>query len=87
MTRERDPLGKRALFSDSAAPEPQGRKRGPLDVTVKCAACDTAATLSAPEVVVTRLPVLLWMPWRKHPLLMRCPSCHRLAWHSVTRAG
>ena len=90
--RERDPLGKRALFSDAAgerhAPPETAlptRKPGPLDVSVTCSSCDASATVTAPDAVLRHIPVLAWMPWRKHPLFMRCPSCNRMTWQSVSR--
>jgi hypothetical protein len=96
VSRERDPLGKRALFSgaeekpvvDEPPPQrlPAKRKRGPLDVTVQCSACDTKTTLAAPEILLSHIPVLAWMPWRKRPLYMRCPACNHMGWHSVSRA-
>lgn len=105
--RERDPLGKRALFSgkdavdaeSASGPEqaptaepshvpersPAVRKPGPLDVTVECSACHETSTTSAAEMAFTHLPVVVWLPWRKQPLLMRCPACGRVAWHAAKR--
>jgi hypothetical protein len=96
MTKERDPLGKRALFSGGnstgaertdppSPPVTPKRKPGPLDVTVTCSSCDVGSTLSAPEIALRHLPVVAWLPWRKKSLLMRCPACNRLAWHAVSR--
>ncbi len=96
MTKERDPLGKRALFSNggagSAQPQespparpPVKRRSGPLDVTVTCSACNVASTLSVPEIALRHLPVVAWLPWRKQSLFMRCPACAKLAWHAVSR--
>jgi hypothetical protein len=92
MSKERDPLGKRALFSGAGTKDAGStpaavpkRRRGPLDVTVTCSSCDTATTLSAPEIAFKHLPVVAWLPWRKQSLLMRCPACNRLAWHAVSR--
>lgn len=94
MTKERDPLGKRALFSGAertepvaapAAPVPK-RPPGPLDVKVECSACHETSIVSAPEIAFKHLPVLAWLPWRKRSLLMRCPACSKLAWHSASRA-
>ena len=96
MTKEPDPLGKRALFSGGSsgagseratpsAPPPAPRKPGPLDVIVTCSACDVRSTVSAPEIAFKHLPVVAWLPWRKQSLLMRCPACNKLAWHAVGR--
>lgn len=74
----RDPLGKRALFS-------QATPKGPLDVTVECGSCHAASTLPALEVPLRHVPVLAFLPWRREPLLMRCPACGHLGWHRVSR--
>jgi hypothetical protein len=87
MTQRRDPLGKRALFSEpQAAPATQERKRGAFDVTVHCSSCDARTTLSPPEFILQHLPVWAWAPWRKQSRLMRCPACGRITWHAVSRA-
>lgn len=78
MTTSRDPLGKRALFSD---PSPAKR---PGTVTVHCSSCDVRTTLGIAQLAVQHFPVWLWLPWRTHSNLMRCPACGRLAWHSVS---
>ena len=108
MTKERDPLGKRALFSprhgeaeaqgaengaeaepvvasSPARPSAPARKPGPLDVTVTCSSCEASSTVSAPEIALKHLPVIVWLPWRKQSLLMRCPACNHLAWHAASR--
>ena len=97
MTQERDPLGKRALFSgaptvrapEQRAPEQrraEQRKAGPLDVVVHCSSCDRRTTLSASEFLLQHFPLWAWLPWRKHSRLMRCPACGQFAWHAVKRA-
>jgi hypothetical protein len=83
MTPDRDPLGKRALFS---APD-EGNRHGPLDVTVHCSSCDTTTTLSPASFLAARFPVSAWIPIRRHSHYMRCPSCHKLTWLSASRAG
>jgi hypothetical protein len=79
----RDPLGKRALFSQ---PSQQTRAPGAFDVTVHCSGCDASTTMSAPGFLVRQLPMWAWLPWRKHPNLMRCPACNELTWCAVSRA-
>ena len=79
----RDPLGKRALFSESAKPKPAPR---PFDITVECSACHAKSTLSLPQFALQHFPVGVWLPWRKQSNLMRCPACDRIAWHAITRA-
>lgn len=94
MSKARDPLGKRALFSDvrtEPKPQPQSRtperKRGAFDVTVHCSACDAQTTLSAPAFILQQFPLWAWIPGRKHSHLMRCPACNHIAWHAVSLAG
>jgi hypothetical protein len=79
-----DPLGKRALFS--GAPDEPQHHAGPLDLTVRCSACEAVRTTALPELVIQALPLWFWMPGRKPGHLMRCPSCHELAWHDISRA-
>lgn len=69
-------MGKRALFSN------QDAAKGPL--TVHCVACDRETSLSVVEFLAQHLPFWLWLPWRRHSHLMRCPACGKLAWHSVS---
>jgi hypothetical protein len=88
MTRERDPLGKRALFSDGPVERAtEQRKPAPFDVTVHCSSCDARTTLSAPAFLLQHFPVWAWIPWRKHSRLMRCPACSRLSWVAVSLGG
>ena len=81
----RDPLGKRALFSP-ATTATTATAAGPFYVTVHCSACDASTTLTAPAFLFQQLPVWAWLPWRKHPNLMRCPACNELTWCAVSRA-
>ncbi len=83
MTKARDPLGKRALFSGSA----QEEKHGTFDLTVHCSSCDETMTLSPASFLMKRFPLSAWVPVRKHSHFMRCPSCHKLTWLSVSLAG
>ena len=91
MTKERDPLGKRALFSGGAAdgvraePATEQRTAGPFDVTVHCLSCNESTTLSTPQFLVQHFPVFAWLPVRKHSRLMRCPACNRVSWLAVSR--
>jgi ribosomal protein L44E len=81
----RDPLGKRALFSQP--PKAQSKPpSGPFDLTVECTSCNTRTTLTPSQFVAQHFPFGAWLPWRRDSNLMRCPACHRLAWHTVTRA-
>jgi hypothetical protein len=82
-----DPLGKRALFSVADEEPRETRTAGPLDVAVQCSSCDNRATTSIPDLVLRHFPLWFWMPGRKPGHLMRCSSCHDVAWHDITRAN
>ncbi len=79
-----DPLGKRALFS---VPEPDEPRAGPLDVRVRCSSCDARTTTSLPALIRNHFPLWVWMPGRKPGHLMRCATCHEVAWHDISRAA
>jgi hypothetical protein len=78
-----DPLGKRALFSVVA--EESKEPSGPLDVDVHCSACDARARTDLLNLALRHFPLWVWMPGRKPGHLMRCSSCHEIAWHDVAR--
>jgi len=67
--------GKRALFSNPQAPT------GP--VRIECSSCGARTRLGVVE-FLRQLPVWLWLPWRRHPLLLNCPVCHRRSWLAVS---
>ena len=72
-----DPVatGRRALFSTPEAPT------GPL--RVECSSCGARTRVGVVQ-FLRQLPVWLWLPWRRHPLLLNCPVCHRRSWLSVS---
>jgi hypothetical protein len=80
-----DPLGKRALFSVTADEPERPRARSLLDVDVRCSACDARARTDLLSLAVRHLPLWVWMPGRKPGHLMRCASCHEVAWHDIAR--
>jgi hypothetical protein len=97
-TEPRDPQGKRALFSgaaqdrsDDEAHGSDGKRalfsaaqRPAGTVLVHCSACDARTQLSLAGFVVQHFPAWMWVPWKRYPHLMRCPSCGRLAWHAAS---
>jgi uncharacterized protein with PIN domain len=92
VTKERDPLGKRALFSGAGPiaevpvrPATEQPTHGPFDVTVHCLSCNAKTTLSAQQFIVQHFPVFAWLPVRKHSRFMRCPACNRLSWLAILR--
>jgi len=91
--KQPDPLGKRALFSViSDEPPPASGPRQllmglPLEVTIRCSACDAVRTTSLTDLVIHALPLWFWMPGRKPGHLLRCASCGQIAWQDISRAG
>lgn len=80
--RGRDPLGKRALFSQGA--EAPGEPREGLALTVHCSSCGADTPMSIGGFLVRHLPLWAWLPWKRHSHLMRCPACGRLTWLAVS---
>lgn len=72
--RERDPLGKAALFS--GAPANQGSLGG---VTIECSSCKRETPVRLSELPKLLFPLTLTLP-RKFHTLMQCPSCGRRTW-------
>lgn len=72
--RERDPLGKQALFSVSA-PRP-----GPLGALVlECSSCKRESPVHLREIPRLAFPINLHLPRRYHSYL-KCPACGRRTW-------
>ena len=98
MNRPVDPLGKRALFEAQvdAAPDallggaPQGKDSlysvgpsRPGTVVVECSGCEVRSRVSLLEVGLRLLQGSIWVPWRNHSRLMRCPACGERRWCRV----
>lgn len=80
--RDRDPLGKRALFSQGS--EPSEEPREGLALTVHCSSCGADTPMSIGGFLVGHLPVWAWVPWKRHSHLMRCPACGSFTWLAVS---
>jgi hypothetical protein len=96
--REFDPLGRDALFlppqtepDRAARPRPTSTGRAALfsapprrrgDAVVECASCGAHTPVPKVELARTLLPSV-FVPFRRHPHLMRCPACRRAAWCRV----
>lgn len=76
--------GRRAFFSDPLGPS------GPVSAgdevhpglttaVVECRTCLARTPMSLAGLGLSLVPSL-WIPTRPWPRLMRCPSCHRVAW-------
>jgi hypothetical protein len=63
--------GRQALFS--APEEPPGV------LAVECSGCGARTPVGLLELGRHLVPSL-WLPFRRHPRLMRCPACGRAAW-------
>jgi hypothetical protein len=72
--RERDPLGKAALFS-GATPA----RGGFGTLTLECSTCERETATRLRELPSLLLPFTLTLP-RKYHTLMRCPACGRRTW-------
>lgn len=66
------PDGKRALFSVAA--------RRPGTLVVVCGDCRARARVSYLDLARRSLPIGVWLPWREHSRLARCPVCERRTW-------
>lgn len=72
--RERDPMGKAALFSGSTP------ARGPLGMLVlECASCERETPTPLRELPKLLFPIPITLPRRFHTR-MRCPACGRRTW-------
>jgi uncharacterized protein with PIN domain len=72
--RERDPMGKAALFSGST------QSQGMLGrFCVECSACRRESTVRLRELPRLLLPLPVTLP-KRHHTLMRCPACGRRTW-------
>jgi|GraSoiStandDraft_54_1057290.scaffolds.fasta_scaffold116780_2 hypothetical protein len=96
MTADRDPQGKRALFTvgegeAARAPVPAGGAEGkvalyssatrrPGTLVVECSSCHGRSRVSYVDFTLRQLPFTVWTPWRRHSRLMRCPACDRRTW-------
>jgi uncharacterized protein with PIN domain len=77
--RERDPLGRMALFSD---PEPEVPPEAHL--FVECSRCLKETPVSPFDLVKAAFPVSLHLPFiRRYHSFMRCPACGRRTWVRV----
>lgn len=103
MPRSPDPLGKRALFwagepgdgavqpairsgADGKSALFSGGRESSGPVAVTCSSCNETTELS-PVAFARRLPFSVWAPWRKHQVLLVCPSCDRRTWVAVRWTG
>lgn len=73
-TRERDPLGKAALFSQNT---PDQGSLGRL--AVECSICEREAPVKLRDLPRLLFPFTLTVPRRFHTY-MTCPSCGRRTW-------
>jgi hypothetical protein len=72
--RERDPMGKAALFS---AHTPAQGALGLL--ALECSTCKRETPVRFRELPKLLFPITITLP-RRHHTLMRCPACGRRTW-------
>ena len=77
--------GRRAFFSaadeERSSPNPLVN-HGPI--VMLCSACEESRRVSLLDLVVYALPLALWRPHPRFDHYLRCPSCSRRRWMSVT---
>lgn len=64
--------GKAALFSAA--------QRTPMTLVVECSACRARSRVSYVELAKRSFPTPVWLPWRQHARLARCPACEQRTW-------
>lgn len=64
--------GRHALFSSPSPPGP----------VIHCSSCD-AATPVRPRDLWWKMTPAVHVPFRSHPIRMRCPACRRFSWCRV----
>lgn len=75
----RDSEGRRALFSPIEARLPLG------GVSMHCSSCGQPSALTVSQALRAMVPsVHLPLLKRAHPSWMRCPSCHRRTWVTLS---
>jgi hypothetical protein len=98
-----DPEGKHAVFTAAVTAAPDqlgpgnqkdGRKalfstgpRRPGTVVVECDACMARSRVTLVDLGVRLVSISVWLPGRKHPHWMRCPSCAQHNWCSIDWTG
>jgi hypothetical protein len=68
----RAPDGKAALFSAA--------QRTPMTLVLECSGCRARSRVSYVELAKRSLPTPVWLPWRRHARLARCPACEQRTW-------
>jgi hypothetical protein len=79
IQRERDPLGKMALFSTDRPAHTYGT------LLIECSACRRESPVSVSQLVRSAFPFSLHVPLvKRYHSLMRCPACGRRTWVRVS---
>ncbi len=94
--RSLDPQGKRALFETPPSAAPDMLRAGPRrsgrdalfstgerrtgTVIVDCSECGVRSRVSLADLGVRLVTISAFVPGRKHPHWMRCPSCEHRRW-------
>jgi hypothetical protein len=93
-----DPLGRDALFLPPQSPptsRPTSAGRAALfstpprrkgDAVVECDACGAHTPVAKVALPLKLLPSA-FVPFRRHPHLMRCPACRAVTWCRVDWSG
>lgn len=75
-----------AMGSGRAALFGPGRKEIGM-ARVDCSSCGRSARISWLQLALARFPLSVWIPFKRYDHFMRCPSCARMTWSSVSFFG
>lgn len=64
--------GRDALFSAAV--------RTPGTLVIECGECGAKSRVGYVDLARRSLPVPVWLPWRRHARLARCPACEQRTW-------
>ena len=78
IPKERDPMGRMALYSTQQVSRPTGT------FIVECSTCRREKPVTVVELILAAVPFSVHLPLiRRYHSYMRCPSCGRRTWVRV----
>ena len=72
--------GRRAVFSDTS------KKFGQEDlgsIQLECSSCKEISYVELAEYLRLHFPLFVWIPFKSHSRLLKCPSCKKVTWLKV----
>jgi hypothetical protein len=87
--REKERIVEGWLISASVADESAGRFVAMRELlsrpfALECSACERTSDASLGDVLRAMFPVTFFRPTPRYPLLLKCPSCGRRSWMSLS---